>query len=120
MKHSSLPVVPEGLTPPPHGQNAPSQKRSEKFAGFTDDQVFAILERITMDAIVISGLCRAEAVRAGLSESATVFYAIDRMASVIGALADAPQGGQNAGSFTDWIFGDSFNQAEAESRGLLA
>lgn len=81
-----------------------------KFAGFTDEQVRMLLERIASDANLIAEICRVEAERAGTDDHALTFLALDRMALAIGALADAPTGGNVAGGFTDWLMGPLFNK----------
>jgi hypothetical protein len=113
MKHVVTPIRPEGMTAAHPDEAATAQDQEAEFAGFTVNQVLAILDKITCDAGLIAEICRTEAQREGESESANSFHAIARMVTVMGAIADAPTGGRNVGSFTDWMLGPNFNCASA-------
>lgn len=81
-----------------------------RFAGYSDDQVRMVLEQIATTANLMDGICRSEGEKAGMHESANVFYSLAHMASGIGALADLPTGGEVVGSFEDWFLGPLFNR----------
>ena len=102
----------------PDGELA--QSKSNKFSGYTEDQVLQLLEQIATNANTVASICRAESMNAGTSDLADTLNSLQCMAEVIGALADAPTGGQCVGSFTDWFCGPHFNRygARAMPKGM--
>ncbi len=79
-----------------------------RFAGYSDDQVRMVLEQIASTADLVVDICRSEAEKAGMHDSASVFHSLAHMVSGIGALADLPTDGEVVGGFEEWFLGPLF------------
>lgn len=85
---------------------------TQKFSGLTDDQVRRVLSQIASQANLMSSMCRIEADKAGESDTAITFHALDTMLCSLGALADMPIGGDVGGGFADWMVGPLFEEKD--------
>lgn len=95
-------------------ENVVQLTQDPKFSGFTDEQVNRLFEKIAYDAILMVDICRSEAEKSGISDHALIFHSLARIASGIGAMADAPTGGRVVGCFTDWFLGPLFNEQKGD------
>lgn len=84
-----------------------------RFSGLTDDQVHRVLEQIASQAGLMASMCREQADKAGESDTAITFHALDSMLCALGALADTPLVDLLGGSFADWMVGPLFTERGA-------
>ncbi len=95
------------------------EQGNPKFAGLTDEQVRAVLEKIASQLDLAAAICREDAQRYADHDCVYTFHSLDAMLCGMGALADMASGAGVLGDVYTWFCGPNFHPRTDSLRGQV-